>query len=362
MKWSVVGLLLLGIGAAVAAAVMVASLKSGGPSVASTFLNPGEVQIMVAAKPIPAMSIVEAESVTTTTVPSNAVPEHSMREPTDVIGRVLIVPVVEGQALTSTFLAHKSLPRVPKGMRLVSLSLAADKAGLVYAGSIVDVLVSLNRPSTEGTGIKEAISINLLQGVEVFAIDGTSVQSETTTSDASATETSDNARRGRRDRLVTLVVKPIDARALQLADEFGDVSLAMRDHLDDTPVEPEPTRLSRLDEVANDAYGRIRDIIMPLLANEPIADVQSQTSNPTQFAQSTPVDGPAGDNAASSTWRDPCAEVRTPLPAGLLAAEKSVVPKSEITVIRGEHTEIDVFRPNGLWWVLDSRTHSGSNR
>ena len=362
MKWSIVGLLLLGIGAAVSASVLVVSLKSGGPTVTSTFLTPGEVQIMVAAKPMPAMSIVDARSVLIKSVPANEVPEHSMRQPTDVIGKLLIVPVVEGQALTpSCFADEKSGARLAStladGMRAVSISLPPDKAGLLYAGCIVDVLVSINRPSTEGSRTKEAMSMTLLQGVSVLAIDDVSVMSEATSSDPTASETANANRRGRRDRLVTLKVKPVQARALQLADEFGDVSLALRNPLDVRPVETDSTMLSDL----ADEYTRLLAAIAPLSVYEPQVEGQSQPSTPTQLGQDTWADRPGQVSAVLTNARgEPLAEGTAPLPARTLAVQKPVNAKSEIMVIRGAETEICVFAPNELGWVLDSRTRSGT--
>jgi len=365
MKWSIAGLMLLGIGAAVAASVLVASLKSGGPTVTSAVLTPGEAQILVAAKPMPAMSVVEANSVMLKSVPANEAPEHSMRQPTDVIGKLLIVPVVEGQVLTTTcFADEKSGARLAStladGMRAVSLSLAPDKAGLLYAGCVVDVIVSLNRPSTEGSGIKEAMSMTLLQGIGVLAIDDTSVMSDAPTSGTSASETANSNRRMRRDRLVTLKVNPVQARALQLAGEFGDVSLALRNPLDVNPVKTDSTMLSDL----ADEYTRLLAAIAPLQATEPKADVHGQPSNPPQVGQNTRMDLPGPDRAAminANERREQFADERTPLPERMLIGQKLVDPKSEIMVIRGAETEICVFRPNEEWWVLDSRTRSGIN-
>lgn len=201
--------------------------------------------------------------------------------------------------------------------------------------------------------------MTLLQGVGVLAIDDVSVMSEATTSDPSASETANANRRGRRDRLVTLKVKPIQARALQLADEFGDVSLALRNPMDIAPVETDSTMLSDL----ADEYTRLLAAIAPLRVNEPLAEHQSPPSSPTPFALDTRAEGTGQDSTASTVpGREPCAEDRAQRPARLLIGEKPVEQKSEIMVISGEKMDNYVFRPNGSWWVLDSRTHSGTKR
>jgi len=111
-----------------------------------------------------------------------------------------------------------------------------------------------------------------------------------------------------------------------------------------------------------DEYTRLLAAIAPLRANEPTAEGQSQSSNPTQFAQDTRAEGPGHDNAIPTfTPCEPLAEDRAPRPARLLIGEKPVDPKSEIMVIRGAEIDNYVFRPNGSWWVLDSRVRSGTS-
>ena len=370
MKWSIAGLLLLGIGAAISASILVATLKVGAPALASTSLSPAEMQIMVAAKPMPAMSIVDARSVLTKTVPANEAPANSMRRPTDVIGKLLTVPIVEGQVLTSTcFADEKSGARLASalvhGMRAVSVSLTPDKAGLLYAGCIVDVLVSLNRPSTEGAGTKEAMSMTLLQGVEVLAIDETSVMSEAPTSEASAAEAAANTRRGRRDRLVTLMVNSNQAKALQLASQYGAVSLALRNPLDTAPVKTDSTMLSGL----ADEYTRIVAALSPPQSGEPKADDPGRAANPAQHGPGPQADRAEQYRAAlTKAEREQRAEDKAPLPAGMLVAQKLEDPKWEMLVNRGGQLELLRFRRPGelspqdtTQWIWDSRAFSGTN-
>src|SRR5262245_22973106 len=194
MKWSIAGLLLLGVGAAICASIMVASLKIVPPAAASAQKAPTEMQIIVAAKALSAMTIVDGRSIEVKTIPASEAPKSAMSQPTDVVGRLLTVPVVEGQPFLSTcFADEKSGARLASalknGMRAVSVSLKPEKAGLLYPGCIVDVLVSLNRPSTEGSGVKEAMSMTLLQGVEVLAIDEASVMSDEALAEPAKPET-----------------------------------------------------------------------------------------------------------------------------------------------------------------------------
>jgi Flp pilus assembly protein CpaB len=226
------------------------------------------------------------------------------------------------------------------------------------------VLVSLNRPSTEGSGTKEAMSMTLLQGVGVLAIDDTSVMSDPASSEPSTPETATSARRGRRDRLVTLMVNSNQAKALQLAAQYGAVSLALRNPLDTALVETDSTMLSDL----ADEYTRIVAALSPPQWGEPKADDHSQPSNPTQTGQDTRADRPGQDHAAlMKARREPLAEDKSPRPARLLIGQPED-PKWETLVNRSGQIELVRFRrPGELWpqdalqWIWEGRALSGTN-
>jgi pilus assembly protein CpaB len=266
MKWSIAGLLLLGVGAAFSASILVVSLKLAPRANTNVTAIPTETQIVLASRPLSAMSIVEGQSVVVKKVPIAEAPKNAMKQPTDVVGKLLTIPVVEGQPFTSgCFADEKSGARLASalknGMRAVSVSLKPEKAGPLYPGCIVDVLVSLNRPSTEGQGTKEAMSMTLLQGIEVLAIDDISVMSDEAVVEPAKPETTTSSptKRDRKDRLVTMMVKSNQAKALQLASQYGGVSLALRNPLDAAPVETDSTMLSDL----ADEYSRIVAVLAP---------------------------------------------------------------------------------------------------
>jgi Flp pilus assembly protein CpaB len=278
---------------------------------------------------------------------------------------------VEGQPFTSNcFADEKSGARLASalknGMRAVSVSLKPEKAGLLYPGCIVDVLVSLNRPSTEESGTKEAMSMTLLQGIEVLAIDELSVMSEEATPEPAKPETTtaSSSKRERKDRLVTMMVNSNQAKALQLAAQYGGVSLALRNPLDAGLVETDSTMLSDL----ADEYTRIVAALAPPQAAEPA------TMNGDQF--SSPAEGVAGATGVTpeqvialiQAHLDARAADSAPLPAGMLVGLKPEDPKWEVMVNRSGQIELVRFRrpdeflmQDALQWTWEGRALSSKN-
>jgi len=371
MKWSIVGLFLLGVAAAVCASILVVTMRAVPPAVAKTRAAE-DVQIMVAAKPMRAMSIVDARAVITKTVPADEAPQNGMRRPTDVIGRLLMVPIVEGQVLTSAcFADEKSGARLASalanGMRAVSVSLKPEKAGLLYPGCIVDVLVSLNRPSTEGPSAKEAMSMTLLQSVEVLAIDDVSVMSDSAFADPPVPETNATPRRERRDRLVTLMVNSNQAKALQLAAQYGAVSLALRNPLDSAPVETDSTMLSDL----ADEYTRIVTALASQRASESQSgDRGGESANAPGNNKNTAGDNRTAVKAPVPENRDMEAPLLPIAAAGFV--QKQEDPKWETLVTRGQQVEVVRFSKHGefsphsatsaMQWIWDGRALSSTTK
>jgi pilus assembly protein CpaB len=243
MKWSVVGLLGLGVVAALCAAVLVAGL-SGQRMNASTLNEEkdAEITVLVAAKPLPAMAIIDSTSVKSMTMMRSKAPMQSMGSMTDVIGKVLAVPVVEGQPLARSLFSNDAAKQLAAvlapGKRAIGISVNSHAAleGLIYPGSMVDVLVTLKPNNGE---MKEPVSVTLLEGIEVLAIDRTSVISpDGEKHDAEAPKSTG----GR----VTLLVDTQQAKLLQLAMEQGSLTLALRNPLDKGHAEQTVVRMSSL--------------------------------------------------------------------------------------------------------------------
>ena len=100
MKWSVIGLMLFGVVAAISATVLVASLRADTTQVAARVLEEApvpEVDILVAATDMPAMARVDAKSLIKKTVLEEHAPPEYFSDVSQIVGRALQLPVLTGQ-------------------------------------------------------------------------------------------------------------------------------------------------------------------------------------------------------------------------------------------------------------------------
>ena len=203
MKWTVVTLIVLGVIAAGAASVLTSSLRAQRTAEAGAdgATRTPQVQIVVAARDLPAMGLIEASSVTQKTIPEALEHAGALSSPLQVVGQILTVPMVEGQPFRQADLAGEVLglnlaATLPQGLRAMTISLAGDAGikGLLYPGCLVDVVASFRLPSARGSITGEFVSATLLQGVTVLAIGNRSTVSNPTTA-AEAAESAPNAGR-----------------------------------------------------------------------------------------------------------------------------------------------------------------------
>ena len=241
MKLQVLFLAGLGLVAALAAAVLVGTMKADGSG-----KRVEEVQVVVASRALAATTPVDADAVTVKSVAKTLAPADCISDPVQIIGQVLTVSMMEGQAFTTNCFAPEGsgyhiASTLPMGMRAMSVSLAdySRLHGLLYPGSVVDVLTSFKVTSRDGRGT-DVVSITLLRGIEVLA-----VEDKTVTKTEDKPEKSGSGLYDRRKR-VTLMVNSKQAEALQVAMENGEISLALRNPRDTTPVDDKVTRLSDL--------------------------------------------------------------------------------------------------------------------
>jgi pilus assembly protein CpaB len=239
-------LALFGVVAALAAAVLTASLSAQGIQ-AVIPEQENEVSILVAAGDMPAMRTVMQEDVVSRVVKASVAPKKYYSEPAQIVGKVLSLPVVEGQTFTDdNFPADGSglllATHLPPGKRAVQLALNdyAGLEGLLYPGCIVDVVASFKVDSSAKIG--RAVSTTLLQNIQVLGVEGSTVVHK-----EEAEETASRARASRNMRqalLITVMVDSRQAEALQLAMEHGTISLALRNPGDEEISTSEATLLS----------------------------------------------------------------------------------------------------------------------
>jgi pilus assembly protein CpaB len=160
--------------------------------------------------------------------PLNAMPANAITNPDDVIGRGLILPVIQNEPILPMKLASKEAgaglpPAIPPGLRAVSVRVneVIGVAGYVLPGTHVDVVATVSPTQQQGDMTSKVILTNVL----VLAA-GTKIE------------------RGDPDKnkpmpvtVVTLLVDPEESERLTLASTEGKIQLALRNPLDKaTPV------------------------------------------------------------------------------------------------------------------------------
>lgn len=156
--------------------------------------------------------------------PANAAPSGAFADPKDVIGRGLIMPVIQNEPILPNKLASKEAgaglpPAIPPGLRAVSVRVneVIGVAGYVLPGTHVDVLAVVN----PGDKHDEVTSKVILTNVQVLAA-GTKIERDERNNKPMAVS------------VVTLMVAPEEAERLTLASSEGKIQLALRNPLDKT--------------------------------------------------------------------------------------------------------------------------------
>ena len=161
--------------------------------------------------------------------PANGVPANSISDPKEVIGRGLVLPVLENEPFLPMKLASKEAgsglpPVIPPGLRAVSVRVneVIGVAGYVLPGTRVDVVATVSPSGSAGDMTSKVILTN----VQVLAA-GTKIDRETDKNKPMPVS------------VVTLLVNPEEAERLTLASTEGKIQLALRNPLDKTiPATP----------------------------------------------------------------------------------------------------------------------------
>ena len=127
--------------------------------------------------------------------------------------------------------------------------------------------------------------MTLLQGVQVLAIGDRTVVSGQEHADEPALGT---GAAKIAHRIITLMVDPNQAEALQLATKYGTVSLALRNPLDANPAGSDTTLLS---ELSDEFSGMLAQLAVP----------QTPTVAPAEQAEENGAAGRAEDEPAWQT-------------------------------------------------------------
>ena len=149
-------------------------------------------------------------------------PANAISNPDDVIGRGLILPVIQNEPILPMKLASKEAgaglpPSIPPGLRAVSVRVneVIGVAGYVLPGTRVDVVATVSPTQQQGDMTSKVILTN----VQVLAA-GTKIDRDTDKNKPMPVS------------VVTLLVDPDEAERLTLASTEGKIQLALRNPLD----------------------------------------------------------------------------------------------------------------------------------
>jgi pilus assembly protein CpaB len=188
------------------------------------------VRIVVAKRDIAPGHTLDANDLTSAAFPPDSIPRGSFRQESELAGRVAALQVIQGQPLLDSFLAMTGSGAgvqaiVPPGMRAVTVEVNefSGVAGLLVPGCRVDVVSTLPDQQT-----KVSIARTIVQNVKVLA-----VGQRLTVNNAGAKNESAMSAEAAVARSVTLLVKPREAEAIELASSSGRTRLVLRGSFDE---------------------------------------------------------------------------------------------------------------------------------
>lgn len=187
-------------------------------------------KIVVAAVDLPLASKIKPEDLTLSEWPTDHLPLGAIRDPKELVGRILLSRVLTGQPVLPGMLAAKNAGNglaalIPPNMRAMAVRVddLVGVAGFIHPDDRVDVLVTL-QPTRPGAQTTTKI---FMQNVKVLAV-------------GQEVEANDQARMHATPATVaTLLVSPQDSERLALASAQGRLLLTLRSWTDSLPVNTE---------------------------------------------------------------------------------------------------------------------------
>jgi pilus assembly protein CpaB len=183
-------------------------------------------QVVVAAADMDIGAELRREDLRVIEWPANSLPANAMSNPEEIIGRGLVMPVIQNEPILPMKLASKEAgaglpPVIPPGQRAVSVRVneVIGVAGYVTPGTRVDVVATVSPTQNK----QDMTSKVILTDVAVLAA-GTKIERDAEKDKPVAVN------------VVTLLVSPEESERLTLAANEGKIQLALRNPLDkDSP-------------------------------------------------------------------------------------------------------------------------------
>jgi pilus assembly protein CpaB len=238
--------------------------------------------VVLAKRNIEAGAVLTMDDLILGDVASDAVPDTVFQAPEQLIGRVTVVPVIQGQAITTTLLAAAGVgpglqAAVPSGMRAVTVDVneVTGVAGYLVAGCHVDLIQTVR---DEKTGMPTART--LAQNVKITAV---GMKHNPQDGDGGG-------------HSVTLLVTPSQAELIELACSVGRPRFALRGGNDLAMVDTKGVTFAELvghHANRNDEFNTVTPVIAQLPSTQPsgagnlIANITTRPSIDTDSDQWT---------------------------------------------------------------------------
>jgi pilus assembly protein CpaB len=228
----------------VTVAVVAATIASYGTFRASSRVPQRTVEMpttkaVVAAKQMPLGTLITRDAVKVVDWPARTPLQGGFASIDAVVDRGLITSVVENEPISENKLAPKEAgaglpPTITQGMRAISIRVneVIGVAGFVVPGTRVDVVSILGNKA--GTN-NDMLSRVVVSNVPVLSA-GTRYDQDEARADGKAI----------RSTVVTLMVNPLDADRIALAQSQGELMLTLRHPLDLEPTDPRGVRMASL--------------------------------------------------------------------------------------------------------------------
>lgn len=220
--------LLIGLGVAVATALLVSNFVYRKFQQATAVRPVPMKQIVVAAKPLPLGTLLDASMVRTVSWPASQPVSGICTRAPDCTNRALITPVAENEPIMESKLAPAAAgaglsATIPQGMRAMSVAVndVIGVAGFVTPGTMVDVIVTGAVAAGQGG---QNITRTILENVRVLAV-GQKVPQ-------------DQGGKPPAVSVITLLVSREDAAKLAMASTQGKIQLALRNTVDTDNTAP----------------------------------------------------------------------------------------------------------------------------
>jgi len=179
-------------------------------------------QVVVAAADMDIGAEVRREDLRVIEWPANSIPANAISNPEEIVGRGLVMPVIQNEPILPMKLASKEAgaglpPVIPPGQRAVSVRVneVIGVAGYVTPGTRVDVVATVSPTQNQ----QDMTSKVILTDIQVLAA-GTKIERDVENDKPIAVN------------VVTLLVNPEEAERLTFAASEGQIQLALRNPLD----------------------------------------------------------------------------------------------------------------------------------